>query len=661
MPPAMKKTTRQSGARGRSTTPASSRASKSVASRASKSSVSASRSRARTGGGKPSKSALGTAAARSSTVVGRAAQKRDADDTARGGKLKTMRRPAADAAEGLEEPEEEGPVVSEAEEFPSPVDIDDEIEPSPFLDARREYQSNMQALERLSRGCMIEFGVFGPDWEIVGSGFGTVRHGEPLYSDGRVVIMSDVVGDSEHVQNAIDELKYGDERLLKLHLCSSDIKDCPATSPKGERWLHSCIWRRRYTTDLSDRHEAWICRGLTAENEMMSQEPAYLRRKLEIAKAKASAEAAFKADPEKFARRKELLESARKTGKVALTPRKEAGFLDVTDKDKPMTVVEMRKRGLTPPPRAENRMIPLGTRKRPDDASMRKLQEAGSKALLGHPGGNPKYPAGKFPERPSSASAGQPSSSRAPHGSVGVALANRAAQIAAATSVPMSYGAVTSPAPPKSAELDGDVPGSRWENPFGRRRRSRSRRRRRDSPSSDEPEDVLSDKQVFRSAPGRSSSLLSVQEIASSRPGALLQNGLTLMHEIANPTEVLSGGRQILPQTARTYLAQVVQSLKGRTLSPRDRREMETLTIGIDLLTSGKLDHLGDLLMQLFKSLETSHRDGSSLVGMQQELLPNYSDGATSLAEKELASRQTLRAARVSEVMKSHSKSATAE
>ena len=117
MPPAMKKTTRQSGARGRSTTPASSRASKSVASRASKSSVSASRSRARTGGGKPSKSALGTAAARSSTVVGRAAQKRDADDTARGSKLKTMRRPAADAAEGLEEPEEEGPVVSEAKSF----------------------------------------------------------------------------------------------------------------------------------------------------------------------------------------------------------------------------------------------------------------------------------------------------------------------------------------------------------------------------------------------------------------------------------------------------------------------------------------------------------------------------------------------------------------
>jgi len=84
---------------------------------------------------------------------------------------------------------------------------------------------------------------------------------------------------------------------------------------------------------------------------------------------------------------------------------------------------------------------------------------------------------------------------------------------------------------------------------------------------------------------------------------------------------------------------------------------METLTTGIDLLTAGRLEQLGDLLMQRFKSLETTHRDGSSLVGQQQELLANYSDGATSLAEKEIASRQTLRAAKVSEVMRAHSKS----
>ena len=129
------------------------------------------------------------------------------------------------------------------------------------------------------------------------------------------------------------------------------------------------------------------------------------------------------------------------------------------------------------------------------------------------------------------------------------------------------------------------------------------------------------------------------------------------MHEIANPTEVMMSGPAILLQAARTYLAQVVYALKGRTtLSHKDRREMETLTTGIDFLTSGHLEQLGDLMMQRFKSLETTFRDGSALVGQQQELLANYSDGATSLREKEMASSQTLRQAKVAEVMRSHSK-----
>ena len=277
---------------------------------------------------------------------------------------------------------------------------------------------------------------------------------------------------------------------------------------------------------------------------------------------------------------------------------------------------------------------------------MRKLQEAGSKALLGHPSGNQGYPAGRYPQRPDATESNKASSSKTPHGSVGEALLLRAAQTSAGSS---------QIAPPKP---DGVVAPDRWIDPFARRPRSRSRRRRKYDSDSDEHDD---DRQVFRSAPGRSSSLLSVQEIASSRPGALLQNGLTLMHEIANPTDVVNRGRQILPQAARTYLTQVLQNLKGRTLSGRDKRELETLATGIDLLTAGKLDQMGDLLMQRFKSIETMHRDGSPAVGMMQELLPNYSDGATSLAEKEVASRQTLRQARVSEVMKTHSKSASIE
>ena len=639
MPPAMKKAPLKNPmkSRGRSTPPAS-RASKSSA----RTSVSVSRSRGR-GGAKETK---GRASQRD-TVVARAALARKVKATRRSGGLTElpvgdspsasarrsshMPRPAAagDAAEEGDRDSEQPESEADKSE-----DVDDEIEPSPFLDAAKEYAPNMKALENLSRGCMIEFGIFSPDWSLVGSGFGTVRHRDTLYTDGLVVTLSDVVGDNQHVQSALNDLKYGEERLMKLHLCSSDIQSCPAVEPKGELWLHSCIWRRRYTTDISPTSEEWIYRSLTAENMMMSGDPKFLRLQLEEAKRKAKAR-----------------ETSKPPAKVALTPRKEtpkaSEFLDVDGGR--LSVVETRKRGLTPAPRVPpGRPIPVGSPRlslRPDDASMRKLQEAGSKALLGHPSGNSAYPAGRYPQRPDATESNKASSSKTPYGSVGEALLQRAAQTSASAA---------KPGPPKD---EGVVAPDRWIESVVRRKRSRSRRRRKSSQSSDEHDD---DRQVFRSAPGRSSSsMLSVQEIASARPGALLQNGLSLMHEIANPTDVVSRGRQVLPQAARSYLTQVLQNLKGRSLTGRDRRELETLATGIDLLTAGKLDQMGDLLMQRFKSIETMHRDGSQAVGMMQELLPNYSDGATSLAEKEIASRQTLRQARVLDVMKAHSKSAT--
>ena len=384
--------------RGRSTTPAS-RASKSSARSSANTSVS--RSRGRGGGVK----AMKGAPSRRDTVTSRAAHARKVEATRRSGgltalpvgdrsagsKTSNMPRPAAVAAEVPEVPDEQ-PESEESCNFDgeSP-DIDDEIEPSPFLDAAKEYTANMKALEHLSRGCMIEFGIFGPDWTLVGAGFGTVRHRDTLYTDGLVVTLSDVVGDSEHVHSALEELKYGGERLMKLRLCSSDTQSCPAVSPKDERWLHSCIWRRRYTTDISEAVEPWISRALTAENEMMSGNPSFLRQKLAAAKDKAKAREITAEPPAGDGR------------KAALKPRRDPGFIHV-DPDRPYTVVEMRKRGLTPPPKVpEGRPVPVGARRslRPDDASMRKLQEAGSKALLGQPSGNPKYPAGRYPQRPS--------------------------------------------------------------------------------------------------------------------------------------------------------------------------------------------------------------------------------------------------------------------
>ena len=73
---------------------------------------------------------------------------------------------------------------------------------------------------------------------------------------------------------------------------------------------------------------------------------------------------------------------------------------------------------------------------------------------------------------------------------------------------------------------------------------------------------------VFRNALGRVGNQ-SVQELAAARPGALLQSGPALMHQIASPTEVMTEGKQMLPQAAKKYLNQVVSNLKGKILLPR--------------------------------------------------------------------------------------------
>ena len=80
-----------------------------------------------------------------------------------------MPRPAAVAADGEERseiPDDEAPFVA--------PDIDDEIEPSPFLDARTEFARNRKVLDGLSRGCMVEFPIFDEAWGVAGYGFGTV-------------------------------------------------------------------------------------------------------------------------------------------------------------------------------------------------------------------------------------------------------------------------------------------------------------------------------------------------------------------------------------------------------------------------------------------------------------------------------------------------------
>ena len=98
--------------------------------------------------------------------------------------------------------------------------------------------------------------------------------------------LSEVLGKHKPLQEALDEFRYGDKQLLKLHICFGDIARCPAQGPEGERWFHSCLWRRRYPVDISQTRDAWIDRNLTAEDLMLSADPRILRTQLGTSRAK---------------------------------------------------------------------------------------------------------------------------------------------------------------------------------------------------------------------------------------------------------------------------------------------------------------------------------------------------------------------------------------
>ena len=82
---------------------------------------------------------------------------------------------------------------------------------------------------------------------------------------------------------------------------------------------------------------------------------------------------------------------------------------------------------------------------------------------------------------------------------------------------------------------------------------------------------------------------------------------------------------------------------------------MATLASAIDLLSSGSLPQMGDLLIQRLKALEAAARDGTTVIGDRQELLPEQT-GATCLEERESAAKEGLRLKRVAELLQSAKK-----
>ena len=157
----------------------------------------------------------------------------------------------------------------------------------------------------------------------------------------------------------------------------------------------------------------------------------------------------------------------------------------------------------------------------------------------------------------------------------------------------------------------------------------------------------------FREASSRAGGRINaIQELARKQPGKLLRSGLKKMHLHCNPLIAgLAGGDTDLPPTAIAYMNNIVTAARGQSLGKRDSRELRTLATALDLLASGRVECVGDLLMQRFKSVELTSKDGTFDVGQAYELLPRDDVSATTATEQHMANKSAMFSRKVDEAL----------
>lgn len=132
---------------------------------------------------------------------------------------------------------------------------------------------------------------------------------------------------------------------------------------------------------------------------------------------------------------------------------------------------------------------------------------------------------------------------------------------------------------------------------------------------------------------------------SQKNPGKLLKSGLQEMGRFladrvgANPHEGWEDRRVM------AYINQVLLTQHpAQSLGVRNLREAQTLGMALDLLMTGNLGSLGDLLMQRLKALETAVNEQNWSSARHQELIAPQSASLTNPGEREAAARAELRA-----------------
>ena len=134
-----------------------------------------------------------------------------------------------------------------------------------------------------------------------------------------------------------------------------------------------------------------------------------------------------------------------------------------------------------------------------------------------------------------------------------------------------------------------------------------------------------------------------VVRTATKQPGKLLAAGLKELGAFLEHKVDASTGEE-LPPRVLTYLLTVFHAtVPPSKCGPALAQELRTLAIAIDLLCAGKLDELGDVLMQRFQSAEIRASSGSAQEAQRLEVVQATRQG---LAPQELRAAATKEEAR---------------
>ena len=116
-----------------------------------------------------------------------------------------------------------------------------------------------------------------------------------------------------------------------------------------------------------------------------------------------------------------------------------------------------------------------------------------------------------------------------------------------------------------------------------------------------------------------------------------------------------SGEKQQLNMVAVKYVLTCLANSRLVKADPELEREVRTIAEALDMLVSGKLASLGDLLMQRFKSLEMRLVSGDQVLAKHIQLLPEENFSTTTLMEREMAAGMERRELKLVQLQKKFS------